>query len=936
MSKFQLEILGISEMRWRGSGEFTSTNGNVVLYSGKDDRSESGVAVVISKNSKKTIMSWEPINDRIIVVRFCSQIKKAVTIIQCYAPTEDAEESAKDAFYEQLAATLNKVSLRDVLILSGDFNAKIGSNNSDASKVMGRHGMGTRNDNGERFIGLCQEFNLVIGGSLFPHKDIHKYTWTSPDGQTKNQIDHICIRQRWRTSLMDIRTKRSADMDSDHELIIASIKLKLNKNYNQTKNRKTSKRFALNKLVDERKRNEVATAMRDKLTANYNTWEETCAELNNIAEEAIGFANNDARKIWISDNTWSLIQQRNNLKLQILTDYRLKPQYSAVAKTVKRSARADKRKYFDTLASEAENAAGANNMRQLYKIIGRLSNQNFNHNKAVKDVNGQLLTTTEQQIRRWKEHFEEISHVEDDNEENLGLTDQLSTLIESIDINPPSMSEIITAIIALKRNKAPGDDGIPAEILQTEPTTSAEIIHPFLVEAWQNERLPNDWSKGTIVKLPKKGDLSDCNNWRGITLLNTIYKLMAMIINTRLQCVEQSLRDEQAGFRPHRNCVDQVNTLRIIIDQSVEWRSPLYLVFVDFQKAFDTIRRSAIWTALRNKGVPVKVINVIRAMYDNATIQVRHSGMNSELFTTNAGVKQGCPLSPLLFAVTLDDIMKEISKEKRGIVWGLQNHLEDLDFADDICLISHRHCDMQSKLDELVVRSRAIGLEVNIKKTKAMRIHNTNSNTFKVNDQEIQFVDTFCYLGCMMNVTGGIEEDVRYKLGKARSAFGRLNRIWRSPQLSLQTKIRIFSACVKAPLLYGSETWLTTDTVVRKIQSQINKFLRIICRIFWPNIISNSELWNRTNETPITVQIRKRKWKWIGHTLRKPAESICRAVLEWNPQGSRRRGRPKNTWRRTILMEIRKIDTSWEDIKTYCNDRNRWNTLVQALCSPEE
>ena len=118
------------------------------------------------------------------------------------------------------------------------------------------------------------------------------------------------------------------------------------------------------------------------------------------------------------------------------------------------------------------------------------------------------------------------------------------------------------------------------------------------------------WTKGLIVKLPKKGVLRYCGNWRGITLLNTIYKIVATIIEKGLQCFEESLRDEQAGFHPNRSSVDQVNTLRIVVEQSVEWRSPFYILFVDFKKAFDTIKREAIWMALSRKGVPSKILSL--------------------------------------------------------------------------------------------------------------------------------------------------------------------------------------------------------------------------------------------------------------------------------------------------------------------------------------
>ena len=106
----------------------------------------------------------------------------------------------------------------------GDFNAKIGSDNTGYDEVMGRHGLGEMNENGERFADVCALNNLVIGGSVFPHKRIHKATWVSPDLITENQIDHVCIAKKFRRSLEDVRVKRGADVASDHHLVVAKLK----------------------------------------------------------------------------------------------------------------------------------------------------------------------------------------------------------------------------------------------------------------------------------------------------------------------------------------------------------------------------------------------------------------------------------------------------------------------------------------------------------------------------------------------------------------------------------------------------------------------------------------------------------------------------------------------------------------------------------------
>ena len=153
---------------------------------------------------------------------------------------------------------------------------------------------------------------------------------------------------------------------------------------------------------------------------------------------------------------------------------------------------------------------------------------------------------------------------------------------------------------------------------------------------------------------------------------------------------------------------------------------------------------------------------------------------------------------------------------------------------------------------------------------------------------------------------------------------------------STQTKLRIFNTNVKAVLLYGCETWKNSKYVTTKLQVFINKSLRKILRIFWPDQITNNELWKRTKQPKMDLQIRKRKWGWLGHTLPKPMEDITRQALEWNPQGKRGRGRPKNMWRRTVLEEAKGMKKTWAEIKCDAKNRVRWRILVDALCSAAE
>jgi hypothetical protein len=240
--------------------------------------------------------------------------------------------------------------------------------------------------------------------------------------------------------------------------------------------------------------------------------------------------------------------------------------------------------------------------------------------------------------------------------------------------------------------------------------------------------------------------------------------------------------------------------------------------------------------------------------------------------------------------------MSKVSRESEGIRWGIWSKLTVLDYADDICLLTHSTRTIQKMLERLGKESAKAGLKINVKKTKEMRIALTNKAPVYIHNEIIERVTQFTYLGSITDNTGGTDVDIKARIRKAQAAFSALNKLWHSTTHSTQTKLRIFNTNVKAVLLYGCETWKNSKYITTELQVFINKSLRKILRIFWPDQITNNKLWKCTKQPRIDLQIRKHTWGWLGHTLRKQTDDITRQALEWNPQGKRRRGRPKNTW----------------------------------------
>ena len=151
-----------------------------------------------------------------------------------------------------------------------------------------------------------------------------------------------------------------------------------------------------------------------------------------------------------------------------------------------------------------------------------------------------------------------------------------------------------------------------------------------------------------------------------------------MILERMKTALDEKLRGEQAGFRAGRSCTDQIATLRIIVEQSIECQSSLYIKFIDFEKAFHIISSDVLWRLLRHYGMPDKIVNIIRVLYEGFSAQVIHNGQKTQPLNMRTRVRQGCLLCPLLFLVALNWVTRTAFDRKRGIQWTFATSLETL------------------------------------------------------------------------------------------------------------------------------------------------------------------------------------------------------------------------------------------------------------------
>ena len=231
--------------------------------------------------------------------------------------------------------------------------------------------------------------------------------------------------------------------------------------------------------------------------------------------------------------------------------------------------------------------------------------------------------------------------------ENVVTEDALNAIecrpeLEELD-REPTIDELSEALDSLASGKAPGKDGIPAEVLRCCKETLITELHEILCLCWSEGEVPQDMRDANVVTLYKnKGDRGDCNNYRGISLLSVVGEVFARVVLKRLQVLaEQVYPESQCGFRANRSTVDMIFSLRQLQEKCREQRQSLFIAFIDLTKAFDLVSRDGLFKILPKIGCPPRLLSIIRSFHEDMKGTVVFDGSTSAAFNIRSGVKQG-------------------------------------------------------------------------------------------------------------------------------------------------------------------------------------------------------------------------------------------------------------------------------------------------------
>ena len=317
--------------------------------------------------------------------------------------------------------------------------------------------------------------------------------------------------------------------------------------------------------------------------------------------------------------------------------------------------------------------------------------------------------------------------------------------------------EILRAIQKGKRRKAGGVDEIPLESLANK--TAVSTLKKLFNCCYDTGIIPSDWEKSIINPIPKdlSKDQRDPMNYRGISLTCSTYKLYCSVLLSRLQTwidEQDILSDEQNGFRKGRSCMDHIISLISVAQTRITSGADVFAGFVDFSKAFDCVNRQKLWKKLINQGLSTKFVNALCALYKNVQSSVRVNGQLSEWFEVSCGLKQGCLLSPVLFAIFLDDLIKDIKSLNTGVnIDG--GRLCILAYADDIVLVANTAEELQNMLNVLSTWCKNNDMVVNVNKTNILHLRKPSKQktnyTFVTDGDTLEIVTQYRYLGFNMN-----------------------------------------------------------------------------------------------------------------------------------------------------------------------------------------
>jgi hypothetical protein len=382
-------------------------------------------------------------------------------------------------------------------------------------------------------------------------------------------------------------------------------------------------------------------------------------------------------------------------------------------------------------------------------------------------------------------------------------------------------------------------------------------------------------------------------------------KLWERIIERRVRQVSM-VTENQFGFMPGRSTIEAIHLLRRMMETYKVKKKDLHMIFIDLEKAYDSVPRDILWRILEKRQVPVIYINLIKDMYYGAAACVKTKDDLTDYFDITIGLHQGSTLSPYLFALVMDELTKHIQVE---VPWCML-------FADDIVLVDETRDGVNRKLELWREVLEDKGLRISRTKTEYMECKfssrgNNEGIDVKIGEECIPMKDIFKYLGSIFQHDGGIDGDVTHRINAGWLKWRGASGVLCDKRVPLKVKGKYYRAMVRPAMLYGSECWAINYRHVQKMSVVEMKMLRWMCGHTRKDRISNEFIRNRVRVAPIEDKMREARLRWFGHLQRRPLDAPVRRCEKLEAEPAKRgRGRPNKCWKETIKYDLNYFNLS--------------------------
>ena len=402
-------------------------------------------------------------------------------------------------------------------------------------------------------------------------------------------------------------------------------------------------------------------------------------------------------------------------------------------------------------------------------------------------------------------------------ENELIMTEEYLQYVEQTD-SPITCAEVKHVLSKLKLGKSAGPDKVLNEILKYSKTATLKAYTKLFNIIFRSGYYPKNWEPSYIITIHKSGDKLDLNNYRGIALMSCLSKIFSAVLNTRMKkFMENKYNTSQFGFRENYRTSDSLFILKSLINKYLhKCKHKIYVCFVDLQKAFDSLWRIGLLYKLHKIGVGKNMYNIIKNQFKNTLGSFKHRDLQSNLFKTDKGVRQGDSISPTLFNIFINDMSKIFENENNDPVKIIDSKVGSLLFADDLIILSNSEKGLQNSLNNLSEYCDKWQLTVNTNKTKSMIFQNncckSPKSFVKYKNICIENVKEYKYLGCLINSNGSLVNCTSDLTKKARKVLFSIKSLTSEyGQLPIKVACNLFDTMVKPILTYNSEISFITS-----------------------------------------------------------------------------------------------------------------------------